>query len=153
MSKFNSIKGKKIGILGFAFKANTNDTRESPAIQICKDLLSEGAILRIHDPRVEKEQISNDLGVSSKEYLIHNQNEDLNNLQKWEKFSLDEELFQDTDALVILTEWEEYSTIDWKMISEKMRKPAWVFDSRSILVKEKIREIGLNLWRIGDGTL
>ena len=55
------------------------------------------------------------------------------------------------DALVVLTEWEEYSTIDWKMISDKMRKPAWVFDSRSILVKEKIRGIGLNFWRIGDG--
>ena len=57
---FGSVSGKKIVILGFAFKANTNDTRESPAIQICKSLLEEGANLRIHDPKVSKKQIATD---------------------------------------------------------------------------------------------
>ena len=153
MSKFNSVRGKVIGILGFAFKANTNDTRESPAIQICKDLLSEGAILRIHDPKVEKKQISIDLGPSFKEYLLCNQSKEFNNLKKWEKFSLDKELFQDTDALVILTEWEEYSKINWSVVAKCMQSTGWVFDSRSIVDSKKILKNGLNLWRVGDGTL
>ena len=153
MSKFNSIKGKTIGILGFAFKANTNDTRESPAIQICKDLLSEGAILRIHDPKVGEKQISVDLGPSSKEYSINNKSNDLNNLKKWKKFSLDNELFQDIDALVILTEWKEYSEINWSVVSNFMKSSGWVFDTRSIVDSKKILKYGLNLWRVGDGTL
>ena len=56
------------------------------------------------------------------------------------------------DALVVLTEWEEYSQINWEDLSKRMRKPAWVFDARSIVKAEKVIESGLNLWRIGDGT-
>ena len=153
MSKFKSVKGKKIGILGFAFKANTNDTRESPAIQICKDLLFEGAILRIHDPKVEKKQISIDLGQTSKECLKNNKIQDFKAGIKWEKFSLDNELFQGIDALVILTEWEEYSKINWNLVANWMNSPGWVFDSRSIVDTNKILNNGLNLWRVGDGTL
>ena len=63
---YGTISGKKIAILGFAFKANTNDTRESSAITICKDLIEEGAILIIHDPKVESKQITKDLGIPEK---------------------------------------------------------------------------------------
>ena len=153
ISKFNSVNGKIIGILGFAFKANTNDTRESPAIQICKDLLSEGAILRIHDPKVEKKQISIDLGKTSKEGLKNNKIQDLNTGKQWEKLPLDKGFFQDIDALVILTEWEEYSKINWDIVVNCMKSPGWVFDSRSIIDPKKILENGLNLWRMGDGTI
>ena len=153
MSKFKSVKGKKIGILGFAFKANTNDTRESPAIQICKDLLFEGATLKIHDPKVEKKQITIDLGQSSKECLKNNKIQDIKVGEQWEKFPLDKEFFQDNDALVILTEWEEYSKINWKIVANWMNSPGWVFDSRSIVDTNKILKNGLNLWRVGDGTL
>ena len=67
---FGTVSGKKISILGFAFKANTNDTRESAAINICKDLLEEGAILNIHDPKVSPYQIEKDLKIESNEFLL-----------------------------------------------------------------------------------
>ena len=147
---FGTITSKKIGILGFAFKANTNDTRESSSIKICKDLLEEGAILYIHDPKVNKSQIEYDLGKKSTNSLdIEGSDFDLDG--HWSFSNSIYEVAAGADALVVLTEWEEYSTIDWELISEKMRKPAWIFDSRSILVKENICKTDLNFWRIGDG--
>ncbi len=147
---FGTITSKKIGILGFAFKANTNDTRESSAIKICKDLLEEGATLYIHDPRVNKSQIEYDLGKKSiNSSDIKNNDFDLDG--NWFFSNSIYEAAVGADAIVVLTEWEEYSTIDWGLISEKMRKPAWIFDSRSVLVKENISKTDLNYWRIGDG--
>jgi len=150
---FGSVSNKKIGILGFAFKANTNDTRESAAINICKDLIEEGAILYIHDPKVEENQISKDLGVESindkKRMRVKNQ---IQNAGNWFFASNIQDIFPDTDAILILTEWEEYANIDWKNISKKMRSPAWIFDARSILNPSKIENTNLNLWRIGDGV-
>jgi len=140
---FGTLADKKIAILGFAFKANTNDTRESAAIQICKDLIEEGAILSIHDPKVKKAQIIKDL---------HNENKILLNT-KWEKFDEIETTFKDADAVVILTEWQEYSNIDWEKMSIMMRKPAWIFDTRSIVDIKKINNKNLNFWQIGNGTL
>ena len=147
---FGTITSKKICILGFAFKANTNDTRESSAIKICKDLLEEGAILHIHDPKVNKSQIEYDLGKKSINYSYKGVN-DIDLDGNWFFYKTIYDAVVGADALVVLTEWEEYSNIDWEIISEKMRKPAWVFDSRSILIKERIRKTGLNFWRIGDG--
>ncbi len=147
---FGTITSKKICILGFAFKANTNDTRESSAIKICKDLLEEGAILFIHDPKVKESQIEYDLGKKS----INSSCAEINDSAfdgNWSFSNTIYEAADGADAVVVLTEWEEYSTIDWKMISSKMRKPAWVFDSRSILIKEKIKQTGLNFWGVGDG--
>ena len=150
---FGTVSNKKIGILGFAFKANTNDTRESAAINICKDLIEEGAILYIHDPKVEENQISKDLGVKSindnKRFKFKNQ---IQNTGNWVFASNIQDIFPDTDAILILTEWEEYANIDWKNISRKMRSPAWIFDARSILNSSKIENTNLNLWRIGDGV-
>ena len=151
---FGTLTGKKIAILGFAFKANTNDTRESPAIQICKSLLEEGANLKIHDPKVSKKQISNDLSIPPEDECI--KNPEFNKLysdKKWNKYSLTEDFFNDVDAIVILTEWVIYSKLDWKVISNKLRSPAWVFDTRLIVNEQEVLESGLNLWRVGDGTL
>ena len=150
---FGSVSNKKIGILGFAFKANTNDTRESAAINICKDLIEEGANLYIHDPKVEENQISKDLGVkainSNKEIRVNNQ---MQNSGNWFFATNIQDIFPNSDAILILTEWEEYANIDWKNISKKMRSPAWIFDARSILNPSKIKNTNLNLWRIGDGV-
>ena len=140
---FGTLSGKKIAILGFAFKANTNDTRESSAIQICKDLIEEGAILFIHDPKVDEKQIAKDLYFS---------NENSQN-RNWFKVKSINNIFFEADAAVILTEWQEYSSIDWGAVSKKMRKPAWVFDSRSIISKKKVIDANINFWRIGDGTV
>ena len=146
---FDTISGKKIVILGFSFKANTNDTRESAAIQICKDLLEEGAELIIHDPIVHENQVKLDL----KENNIKNTKE--SNFQftgSWSFTNKLDNVFKDSHAVVILTEWEEYSNINWLKISKMMKKPGWVFDSRLVVNKQKVLEANLKLWRIGDGT-
>ena len=150
---FGTVRGKKIGILGFSFKANTNDTRESSAINICKDLLEEGAFLSIHDPRVELNQIELDLNLP--EYNKKNQRNHENNTDEglWFFSETIDGVFESSDAVVILTEWHEYSFIDWKDVSLKMRKPSWIFDTRSIINPEQIKGTDLNLWRIGDGSL
>ena len=124
---------QKILVLGFAFKANTNDTREC-AIQICKDLLEEGAELYIHDPKVSFQQIEIDLGIQK---LL------MMKIKLTQKLFLkaigfvDDHLkaFENADAVIILTEWEIYKEIDWNEVAIKMRKPGWVFDSRSITEK------------------
>ncbi len=140
---FGTITGKKIAILGFAFKANTNDTRESAAIQICKDLLDEGAELIIHDPIVKHEQIESDLGPS----------QNLDSEGNWHSTNKLNNVFKDAHAIVILTEWEDYSKIEWSKIAKYMKKPSWIFDSRSILEHNKIIDSGLNLWLIGNGKI
>tara|TARA_B100000212_G_scaffold119733_1_gene89517 strand:+ start:4493 stop:5923 length:1431 start_codon:yes stop_codon:yes gene_type:complete len=144
---FGTVSGKKICILGFSFKANTNDTRESAAINICKDLLEEGAILFINDPKVEAKQIARDL------QLQENKNLEINhNLEGVWSYSEDI-LFasKGADAIVVLTEWEEYSKLNWEEISKNMRKPSWLFDARSIISPEQVTSCDMHLWRIGDG--
>tara|TARA_B100000989_G_scaffold59069_1_gene40236 strand:+ start:6641 stop:8077 length:1437 start_codon:yes stop_codon:yes gene_type:complete len=151
---FGTVSGKKITVLGFAFKANTNDTRESAAINICKDLLEEGAYLKIHDPKVEEKQIATDLAMNSIMSIdFKGENQSNKKKQNWEKITLLNNSFKDTDAVLILTEWEEYSEIDWQLVSNSMRHPSWVFDARSIVDPEKVLEANLKLWRVGDGSL
>ncbi len=139
---FGTVSGKKISILGFSFKANTNDTRESAAIKICEDLLEEGAILRIHDPKVNQGQISNDLKCKS-----NNNNEE----GTWNIYDDLYDSINGSDAILILTEWNEYKQINWQKVAKIVRNPAWVFDSRSIIDYEKVFKAGLCFWRIGDG--
>ncbi len=149
---FGSVTGKKICILGFAFKANTNDTRESAAINICKDLLEEGAILFIHDPKVEKKQIAKDLCKNPNEKIKNFPLDDLTAFEgEWCEMNDIHSSSESADAIVVLTEWEEYSKINWEKISKKMRKPSWIFDARSIIPPKEVIEQELNLWRIGDG--
>ena len=151
---FGTITGKKIAILGFAFKANTNDTRESSAITICKDLLEEGANLFIHDPKVERKQIAMDLGIKENNKIKNYEN--IKNFGIEGAWSFVEDLmdsFERVDAIIVLTEWEEYSNINWKKVEQVMRKPSWVFDARSIVFKNEIVKSKINLWRIGDGTI
>ena len=109
---FGTIHQKKIIILGFAFKANTNDTRESAAISICKDLIDEGANLLIYDPKVNPEQIESDLKIKQKN-IINNKNYLNEQLGGWE-FCKNLEIFDNAHAAVILTEWEEFKNINWE---------------------------------------
>ena len=149
---FGSVANKKLVILGFAFKANTNDTRESAAIKICKDLIIEGADLIIHDPKVSSKQIENDL--DTRESLDNDKDQKnyiQNNLGKW-RFSKSLDIFDNAHAILVLTEWEEYKYINWDKVVKKMVKPSWVFDSRSIINANEVKKAGLNLWRLGDGS-
>ena len=150
---FGTVAGKKICILGFSFKSNTNDTRESAAINICKDLLEEGANLFINDPKVKPKQISTDLESDEYENLKELDNNEINSLEG--KWCFEENIYhaiENAHAVVVLTEWDEYSLIDWKLASKKIRQPGWVFDSRSILVKKDVVENNLKFWRVGDGN-
>ncbi len=149
---FGTLSEKKIAILGFAFKADTNDTRESAAIQICKDLLEEDAYLIIHDPKVSAKQISNDLEEYSNLNYRYKMQFNSKNDSSWEVAENLENIFNNCDAVLILTEWNEYSKIDWEKVSKEMRKPGWVFDARSIVDEKEVIKSNLNFWRIGDGS-
>ncbi len=140
---FGTISEKKIAILGFSFKANTNDTRESPAIYICKKLIEEGAILYIYDPKVSNQQIDKDLGNTQKKE---------SNIEKSCIYSSSvEQAVSSADAIVILTEWDEFKKISWESIYKTMRQPAWIFDTRSVINIKKLKNKNINIWQTGFG--
>jgi UDPglucose 6-dehydrogenase len=133
---FNTVAGKKIAMLGFAFKKDTNDTRESSAIYICRDLIEEQAEVHIYDPKVSSEQIYRDLGIEENHPLIHIADSA-------------EEACEGAHALAVVTEWDEFKTLDYEKIFENMLKPAFVFDGRNILDLEALRKIGFETHAVG----
>ena len=144
---FGTLTNKKIGILGFSFKANTNDTRESPAINVCTNLLLEGANLAIYDPKVSENKILDNLKDS-----MHN------NLESFEikKFvtiaSSYEQVASGADAILIITEWDDFKNIKWSNISKSMRNPSWIFDCRDVVNLDHFEENDLNIWKLGLGS-
>jgi len=141
---YNTVNGKKIVLLGWAFKKDTNDTRESAAIYVADYLLSEQAELVIYDPKVTAEQVYADL-----DYLntrSEAENRSLVTVVKDKK-----EIFDQAHAVAVLTEWEEFKEIEWKSVYEKMLKPAFVFDGRAILDMEELAGIGFKCFAIGKG--
>ena len=140
---YGNLSNKIIAILGFAFKANTNDTRESPAISICGDLLKEGAILNIHDPKVDHRLIKKNLNAFNSS---SNYGSNIYNCK-----TVNEAVLK-ADAILILTDWEEYKSLNFREISKLMRKPAWVFDTRGVVDIQNLDDNDLNLWKLGIGT-
>lgn len=140
---FNTVRGKKIGIWGFAFKKDTNDTRESAAIYVCRDLIMEGAHIAIYDPKVGAEQIYADL-----EYL----GMEREMLEKQITFcSSCEEASDGAHGIAILTEWDEFKSVDFEKIYESMYKPAFMFDGRNVIDKLSVENIGFKFYSIGKG--
>ena len=137
---FGTVSGKRIGVLGFAFKADTNDTRESPAIRICRDLLEEGAQLAIMDPKVSEDQMAQDLGQPSG-----------SGDGGWQLVDAVTAAAAGADALVLLTEWQQFAAIDWPAVAAVMRQPAWLFDARARADASAARAAGLNVWTVGEG--
>ena len=147
-SLFGNLSDKKITILGFAFKSNTNDTRDSPAIQLSIDLLNEDANLIFNDPKVTKEQIIEVLKNEKSNFKKYDKN-----LNK--KLFFEQDIYKsiiNSDAIILITDWEEYTNLNWQKISNLMRKPSWVFDTRAILDSKKVRKAGINLWQVGEGN-
>ena len=140
---FGNVSEKKIAILGFAFKANTNDTRNSPAIDICNDLIENGAKLSIYDPKVSKEQIHIDLNNNAKNSRTDNDKGD------WFFCESIEEATQNSHAIIVLTEWEEFKNIDLKKLFKMMNKPSWIFDTRFTIDRSKAINAGFNYWSLG----
>ena len=151
---FGTVTGKRLAILGFAFKADTNDTREAPAIRIANDLLEEGAQLAIHDPKVDSEQIARDLKLPASTEPDAESGPTraaLSGEGTWWPSDDIASALKGADAVLILTEWRQYRVLDWSALAPLMRHPAWVFDARSVVQPAEVHAAGLNLWRVGEG--
>ncbi len=141
---FGTLSDKKIAILGFSFKSNTNDTRESPAIKICTELLKEGAILSIYDPKVSKDQIIKDLpnNASNNEFHL--------GYGEWMLSNSIYDSVRDSLGIVVLTEWEEFKFINWEEVVKLSGYPLWLFDTRSICNKNEAVKNNINYWSVGS---
>jgi len=136
-SMFNTIAGKRIALFGAAFKANTNDTRESPALEVCRALLEEHADVVITDP-----------------HAMENASHDLGELAKHVTFEHDPYIAANhAHAIAILTEWSQYTQLDYERIYNSMVKPAFIFDGRNLLDHKKLYEMGFNVYPIGKPPL
>ena len=135
-SMFNTVSGKKITLLGFAFKKDTGDTRESPAIDVCNSLIEENAAVAIFDPKVSREQIYSDLELGTGQT----------------KVVIDEDPYiacAGAHAIGILTEWDMFKNLDYQRIYDSMSKPAFIFDGRNIIDIPKLQAIGFQTWAVG----
>ncbi|KAF8645666.1 hypothetical protein AX16_007662 [Volvariella volvacea WC 439] len=142
---FQTITGKRIAVLGFAFKADTGDTRESAAITLIRDFQSERALINIYDPQVPHEQIWYDLAEASPHIPIEQTKKQVTIC------SSALEACRNAEAVVIATEWKEFKEIDWETVYANMSKPAFVFDGRLIVDAERLRKIGFKVTVIGRG--
>lgn len=139
---FNTITGKKIALLGFAFKKDTGDTRESAAIEICRRFIEEKAQIAIYDPKVEEEQIWSDLTGACQMDKIE--------VQKYVTLCPDAITACDNaHAMAVVTEWDEFKDINYNKVFEKMIKPSFVFDGRNVLDHDLLRKIGFIVYAIG----
>ena len=140
---YNTVSGKSIAFLGWAFKKDTNDTRESAAIYVADMLIEEQAFIKGYDPQVTASQMLQDLDYlntrAEKENRLHLQTK--NDPYK---------ALEGTHAVAILTEWEEFTSYNWLAIYDAMQKPAFVFDGRNILDKQKLEAIGFVYKAIGS---
>ena len=135
--QFSTLAGKTISLLGFAFKQNTGDTRDSPAIPLCEKLLGEHANVRVHDPKA-----------------LENAKLDLKEMQG--DITFFEDVYEATEGsqvLALVTQWNEYRELDYERIFKMMAKPAFIFDGRNHLDHEKLFEIGFNVYPLGKSPL
>jgi UDPglucose 6-dehydrogenase len=146
---FRTVTGKRVTLLGFAFKKDTGDTRETAAGYVAKMLLDERANVVVYDPKVELEDMMNELdytmGVNTTNYP------DLPDL-----LSMEEDVYaaaEGSHVLVVMTEWDEFKTLDFERLYASMIKPAFVFDGRNILDHNLLREIGFKVYAIGKPKL
>ena len=129
----------KVLLLGWAFKKNTNDTRESASIYVANNLLNKNIGVEIYDPKVTKNQIKFDLSNLNPDYnksLVNYVNEPFSNISSY-------------NLIAILTEWDEFIEYDWQSLYKKIKKPAYIFDGRNILNEKKIKNIGFNYLGLG----
>lgn len=140
---YNTVADKKIAFLGWAFKKDTNDTRESAAIYVADDLINEQAKISVYDPKVSKSKMLSDL-----DYLdTRSPQENLNSLNVFEDAY---DACKNAHAIAVLTEWDEFTTYDWQKIYDSMHKPAFIFDGRNILNAKELESIGFIYNGIGS---
>jgi UDPglucose 6-dehydrogenase len=141
-SLFNTISGKKICVFGFAFKKDTGDTRESPAISIIERFLDENATVAIYDPQVSAKKIKYSLVTIGDVKELKYESNITCCLDPYTAAT-------DADAIVVITEWDEFKTLDYKRIYSNMRKPAFIFDGRLILDKHSLLSFGFKVEVVG----
>ena len=139
---YSTVNGKTISFLGWAFKKDTNDTRESAAIYVADLLMDEQAIIKVYDPKVTTTQMQSDLN-----YLNSRSEKENANLLKTE--SNPYVAMEGVHAIAVLTEWDEFKSYDWKLIYKNMQKPAFVFDGRNVLDRDALQTIGFVYKGIG----
>ncbi len=141
-SLYGTVSGKKITLLGWAFKKDTNDTRESAAIYIADLLIENGADIFVYDPKVNKHQMLSDLDYLNSRSSAENKN----------SLTYCDEPYiacQDSHAIAVITEWDEFKSFDWERIYQSMMKPEKVFDGRNILDVKSLEKIGFEVYSIG----
>jgi UDPglucose 6-dehydrogenase len=141
---YNTVSGKKIAFLGWAFKKDTNDTRESAAIYVADHLLNEQAVIHVFDPQVKDTQIQNDLNYLGSRLEEENKKGVVSTQDPYDAC-------KGAHAIAVLTEWDEFKTYDWQTIYDNMQKPAFVFDGRNLLDGKKLQEIGFVFQAVGTG--
>lgn len=141
---YNTVSGKKIAFLGWAFKKDTNDTRESAAIYVADDLLYEQAGIAVYDPKVDEAAILKDL-----DYLATRPKQE--NRDGITVYNDPYEACKDAHAIAVLTEWDEFKSYDWQKIYNSMKKPAFIFDGRNVLDAAEMESIGFVFSGIGRG--
>jgi len=146
-SLFNTISGKRIALLGFAFKKDTGDTRESASIYVARYLLDESALVAIYDPKVPHEQMVSDItGEYDGSYSVAMAEQVQKCLHIMPSAM---EAVKGADALIICTEWDEFKTLNYEAVYGVMNKPAFIFDGRLILDAKKLNKIGFKVHAIG----
>ena len=147
-SLFNTVTDKKISLLGWSFKKDTNDTRESAAIYISDFLIDNRAEIHVYDPKVKKNQIISDMKIlwEQKELSLNEINERLKRIFIYEN---QQDALKNSHAIAIITEWDIFKTFDWNKIYKSMKKPAFLFDGRNILDVKKLQNIGFVVHSIG----
>ncbi|UGU14370.1 UDP-glucose 6-dehydrogenase [Sinomicrobium kalidii] len=143
---YNTVSGKKIAFLGWAFKKDTNDTRESAAIYVADHLLNEQAEIVVYDPKVTEEQVCADL-----DYL--NTRDEEENRKLVTVVNDPYEAANEAHAIAVLTEWDEFKAYDWQKIYNNMLRPSFVFDGRAILDRELLADIGFEVYAVGVGEI
>ena len=141
-SLHGTVAAKKIAFLGWAFKKDTNDTRESAAIYIADIMIEELAYVQVFDPKVTLLQIRSDLNGLNTRSETENDKFLINHSDPYEALN-------GTHAIAVITEWDEFKSYDWQKIYERMQKPAFVFDGRNILDQKKLESIGFSYQSIG----
>lgn len=143
---FNTVNGKKMAFLGWAFKKDTNDTRESAAIYVADSLIEEQAQIQVFDPKVSAEQMQRDLNALNTRTPAENQ-------AQLKAYADPYAALEEVHAIAIMTEWEEFKTYDWTRIYNHMQKPAFIFDGRNVLDAKALKAIGFEVYSIGKGAV
>merc|ERR1711934_868661 len=139
---FNTVTNKKIAVFGFAFKKDTGDVRETPALTVCHMLAEDGAYVHVYDPKVKR-------AAAIEEFTIHGMEVDDEHFILTES---PEDAVKDAHAIVVLTEWDCFKTYDYSKFYTVMQKPAFVFDGRNMLDHGTLESIGFEVCALGKGS-